>query len=72
MQNTCFSRTASPRPSSKVRYRWVDTAIALFNMPIMATTPPTTLYIPKSVTPSVAKTTRLVNSVTAITKNILT
>ena len=72
VQNTCLRRAWSPRPSSNVRYRCVEVDMAPFNMPIIATTPPTTLYIPKSSTPKVERTTREVNKAIAMMKNILT
>ena len=69
--NTIFNRFISFLPNSKVRYRCVLPAIAELRTENIATTPPTTLYTPKSVTPNCDKTTLLVYRLIPIARIIL-
>ncbi len=71
-QNTLCNFSPSPFPNSNV----INLDIAADNDPLsienIATTPPTTLYIPKSSTPNVSNTTRDVYNDISIVTPILT
>ena len=62
MENVFFSRSMSPRPSSKVSERPMEDVSELDTRLNIATNPPTTLYIPKSVTPNALRIIRDVNN----------
>ena len=62
MENVFLSRSMSPRPSSNVSERPMEDVSELDTRLNMATNPPTTLYIPKSVTPNALRIIRDVNN----------
>ena len=62
VENVFFSRSMSPRPSSNVSERPMEDVSELDTRLNMATNPPTTLYIPKSVTPNALRIIRDVNN----------
>ena len=62
MENVFLSRSMSPRPSSNVSERPMEDVSELDTRLNIATNPPTTLYIPKSVTPNALRIIRDVNN----------
>lgn len=62
VENTFFNLSLSPLPISKVISRLIATLKEPVNTENKATTPPTTLYIPKLSTPKDCKLIRLVKS----------
>ena len=70
VRKVVFRCSSLPFAMSTFKYRCVALAIAPFKKLNIETTPPTTLLMPQSVTPSVCNMTRDVNRDTAMVKNM--